>query len=638
MKFASKHPETIAALDKWANGETLITASFFFWNQGLAMQKTQLGLFQSLLYQVLRAAPELVSVLCPDHEIDEGWEIDDLKQTFQLLSRQKILPVKFCFFIDGLDEYNGEEEDILEVLNNLASSPNVKICTSSRPWPAFEEAFADLQRTLAVQDFTLDDMKSYVRDRLAEHPKFLTLQQEDSRCTKLIAQIAETSQGVWLWTYLVTNDMRSLIAHNEKYEMLHRTLESFPPRLEEYFANIIERRNPAFREEMCQIFLITAEAVQPVPILLFTYLQPQIQNAKYAINYDIMPISKWEVDDNYFDWRHQLHNRCGDLLRIECENEIDNFFRYRVDFLHRTVRDFLRDNHDGKLREGAGLTFNPTSSLCHLTLVLLKRFPVHNEFRANINRIIQLVDEILYYSHEAEKRGGPAQVELLDELDRVVSLFAKKEQNHWTHARDPPASGSLQKYTEGGNYNFLALAIQSRLVRYVRAKLDADPSLIGKKRGRPLLDYALRPKRKMPLSLAFHSQKEDISVSVAMVQLLLERGANPNQPIYLYDKQTVWELFLLSCSEHAEWASERLKSVWYEAVLMMIEHGARPLHSKDVRNDISAEGVQRCLEEDAGDGSAQLASIMVRLDREQVHAMEEEYEIEEDEEMDRDWV
>ncbi|OOF98744.1 hypothetical protein ASPCADRAFT_2175 [Aspergillus carbonarius ITEM 5010] len=36
MKYASKCPRTLASLQKWANGDSLITASFFFWNQGLA--------------------------------------------------------------------------------------------------------------------------------------------------------------------------------------------------------------------------------------------------------------------------------------------------------------------------------------------------------------------------------------------------------------------------------------------------------------------------------------------------------------------------------------------------------------------------------------------------------------------------
>jgi hypothetical protein len=76
-------------------------------------------------------------------------------------------------------------------------------------------------------------------------------------------------------------------------------------------------------------------------------------------------------------------------------------------------------------------------------------------------------------------------------LDRVNGHFARKISNHWTHARDAPKNQGFDKYVEGGRCNFLALAVQARLVKYVRAKLLAPPGSMRKPE-RPLLDYALR--------------------------------------------------------------------------------------------------------------------------------------------------
>jgi hypothetical protein len=42
---------------------------------------------------------------------------------------------KLCFFIDGLDEYEGDKEEMAEFFKTISSSsmPHVKICVSSRP-------------------------------------------------------------------------------------------------------------------------------------------------------------------------------------------------------------------------------------------------------------------------------------------------------------------------------------------------------------------------------------------------------------------------------------------------------------------------------------------------------------------------
>ncbi|TRX94733.1 hypothetical protein FHL15_004505 [Xylaria flabelliformis] len=114
---------------------------------------------------------------------------------------------------------------------------------------------------------------------------------------------------------------------------------------------------------------------------------------------------------------------------------------------------------------------------------MLKALPAASfRDRDFVNKVIGLTDELLYYAHEVEQRSKldePPLVLCLDQLDEV----------HSHHARDVSNRG-LGEYYEGGKRNFLALMVQARLVKYVRAKLQADQRNI-QKRGRPLLDYAL---------------------------------------------------------------------------------------------------------------------------------------------------
>lgn len=102
------------------------------------------------------------------------------------------------------------------------------------------------------------------------------------------------------------------------------------------------------------------------------------------------------------------------------------------------------------------------------------------------------------------------------------------------------------------------------------------------KRGRPLLDYALRPRRITPIFMPYHSVRDDPSVDVEMAELLLDNGANPNQAVHLNQDRSVWALFLLSIQKTCERDSggvssthQSLNEAWYQACRALIRAGAR---------------------------------------------------------------
>lgn len=82
-----------------------------------------------------------------------------LLKAFKTLITQDIVPMKLCIFIDGLDEYEGDEMDLIKLFGKGAISPHVKICVSSRPHVAFTEAFLPLTPALALHDLTKSDIR-----------------------------------------------------------------------------------------------------------------------------------------------------------------------------------------------------------------------------------------------------------------------------------------------------------------------------------------------------------------------------------------------------------------------------------------------------------------------------------------------
>jgi hypothetical protein len=552
------------------------------------MQKSRAGLMQSLLYQILRTAPELIPSTVGDRLHHEVWETKDMIMTFERIAVQTRHHAKFCFFIDGLDEYNGDENDVEPMLKTLSSSPHLKICASSRPGRLYESSeLWSKSHAFDIAKFTKGDMRQYVQTRLSANAKYQCLATQGPECEKIIADISEYADGVWLWVFLVTRDILYEVDRDEGVSTLSKIVHEFPSDLEKYFERIVKRIKVRHKEEMAQTFLITIHELQPLPLYAFALLEQERIRSNYALDLPIQRVAAEEIEPQYPVWQARVRNRCGDLLVVDPEPH-PVYLSHSVDFMHRTVRDFLRDCYHDQLMGQLKAKFNPLVSLCKIHLSLLKALPVSNfRDRKSVNRIIGLTDEFLYYAHEAEKNSSAEEQSmlnsLLDDLDVVNSHHARSIQNHWTHARDSPARRGFDEYREGGQCNFLALTIQARLVKYVGGKLQTDKQLM-QKRGRPLLDYALRPLRSTPISMDYHTSRDDPSVDVNMVELLLSSGADPDQPVHLFDDESVWALFLLSIyetnrkEESSSAPLDSLKNAWYASCEAMVMAGAQSDH------------------------------------------------------------
>ncbi|KAH7390642.1 hypothetical protein BKA66DRAFT_580795 [Pyrenochaeta sp. MPI-SDFR-AT-0127] len=193
MKFLVNHPLTEQHLKSWAAAKTIVMAKYFFWNAISDLQKSQEGLLRSLLFTILRKCPYMISDLFSDLEPDledaelHTWDTQSLLKPFGILSHQVEPTTKFCFFIDDLDEYEGESSDLIKALRALSKLRMVKLCVSSRPWHVFKDEYVRPNyRMLKLEDLTRDDIALYVRDVLEEHERFDVLQQRDHRYQELV--------------------------------------------------------------------------------------------------------------------------------------------------------------------------------------------------------------------------------------------------------------------------------------------------------------------------------------------------------------------------------------------------------------------------------------------------------------------
>ncbi len=585
MKFLVGNQTLGQYLQDWAGPSAKpVLISWFFWAAGSPMQRSKEGLFQSLLFQILRRCPSLIPIVCEDRWQEDNvtmyrdksnpWTLEELDEAFVTIANQPMPGVKFCIFIDGLDEYDGRPTDIIDRLQQLAKAKDIKLCLASRPWNAFRVAFAggNCDGSLLLERYTKRDIERFVKDILEKDKRFTQAERTDKRYGLFVHEVIERALGVFLWVYLIVNDILKGLGDQNKLEDLQARLDAMPDTLESYFKGIFDRIDRVHRTESAKVFLLTTHAVQPLSVACYRYLEKEHSEPGYALERAIMPMSSTQLRHIHRSVRDRINFLCTDLLELN-ETITDQKLDYQVDFLHRTVRDFLmeKDMHQELVQRATnnGTTkWDAHQALCHVELARAKSLPLKDEFQLRLNVVFSLIDALMFYAHEFEIMQKTPQISLLDQLDRIISGYAENEMvYHWTNARDSPAG----LYFEERNHNsFLALTIQNRLILYVKEKLDKTPNLLRNKKGRPLLDYALRPNVVTPTRLPQLVEFIDFD----MVRLLLDTGANPNERVSIYGNITVWALFLLSCYEKKDSQKSQTKEIWFKVAELMVRKGA----------------------------------------------------------------
>jgi len=197
MKFTADHALTREMLSEWAAPQSAYIGTHYFWSAGTDMQRSQEGLLRSLLFEIMRQVPSLVPVLCPQRwngnipPDPSQWRLRELQHALAAVKGLQHLPLRFCFFIDGLDEFDGDHSEICETVTDLCESPNIKICVSSRPWNVFEDALGgDDAHRLNVHDLTREDILNYAQARLHGHPRWAGLVQTPPKPTASSRRLA----------------------------------------------------------------------------------------------------------------------------------------------------------------------------------------------------------------------------------------------------------------------------------------------------------------------------------------------------------------------------------------------------------------------------------------------------------------
>lgn len=639
-------------LDGWASEGDLHMACFFMFEGGNRIQKSYEGFLRGILYQMLSARRDLIKVAFPSF-FDCDWpppvlftSISNLNQGFYSLFAHMSETLRLFVFIDGLDEYRimerkdhyepkqldityerntGDESwgqskwatdshvEITKLVLSMANKDVVKFVVTSRELPVFDEAFGEFPR-IRLQEHTERSITQYVAGRLEDEAPGLP----DSK--NLCKEVAVKSQGDILWARLAID-----MVVGSSLRTLRTVLDSLPTHLggtDGLYMRMLENLNTDQQNSASRIFHLVLKAQQPPSLITLAFAEEGYQlsaSSELRVVYDnTHPYDSAAVLRLSDRMQSRLHSCCAGLLVAETgpstnANSIET--GQRVVFVHQTAKEWVRRTDIWQRLPGCTpldnteLDFSLLSGCArHIKAFQVLRPPVlawpNWRFRPDA---WLLIANALRYAERIDSEVTDLQkyCELLDELDStcqqawVTALqghrplhedpdwyevrlpnFCKK---HWA-SYEPMDAGKPPKRKD-----FLSLALQSNLVRYVDTKLNMLDTDARKKKAQDLLPYLVSPKAEGFSACAglmgdywdFHHDMPDSR----FLEILFQAGASPRDDEKVFTKAlktgrhyfsrgSVTMTHLLETSSSTRLMENRER--WVAAIKSMLQHGADP--------------------------------------------------------------
>jgi len=222
---------------------------------------------------------------------------------------------------------------------------------------------------------------------------------ESERYQDLIHHIVERSQGVFLWVYLMVCSLHEGLTNVDSLHTLERRLRLLPADLERYFRHILSQVDVLYQEQMAYSFQYALHAAGPLTLVTHSFLDESDQD--FAFKIPLKPYDKHDIYLRHAKMRRRINARCKGFFEVCAEPMATDFFGHQIEFLHRTVRDFLRTkNVQDMLAKHLDESFNVNASMCRAYLAVIKTMPIEADL-AKCTILPAQMDQLMYYAHQA---------------------------------------------------------------------------------------------------------------------------------------------------------------------------------------------------------------------------------------------
>ncbi|KAL6408225.1 hypothetical protein AUP68_08077 [Ilyonectria robusta] len=681
VRFLSQHPVAMHHLRHWAMGRPVCTAGFFFWTSGSQEQRSQTGLLRYLLHQLLSANPDLMPSTFPAlwdklrHmttkeriNLSLEWTVPDLMAAFHSLLDTALPRMNICLFIDGLDEFDGDHNSIVEFFKAISAGENghaIKMCLSSRPWSVFEGAFQTSVPNARLQDLTYEDMHRYARDQLRhEAPVRRLFKHNAASGHDLVEATVQRADGVFLWVRLAVERMLRLFQKSDTIDDLKATLESFPRDLDGFFNKLVFEDQTeieimgtaALFQLLCSrevvADFIKDESSTSLTVWELAFALDQEDDA-LALERSVTEATDQEIVTRCETTAIHVHARFSGLLSLHRRRRLGNFratkfadenhrvdnarslAEHKVTYIHRTVRDWLMDPSGAydRLHSIRDSLFDPHLRLLRSYVLRLKHPLEEVEHHRRLDEWYP--DIALTMSHARYIVNDPKNLQrpFLNAMEKALSWhwLAKPSDSfdHW--ARNTFGAYEVRMKAPPIRHPFLFLAAKFGLTTYILEELEENSDLDNgvleddtddEREPTPLLSYATeflcsRNKTIFPLS------------DPQLVEYLLRHPSKVNPgPNHLYTdfntraSTTPWLALLCHLRdarrrdwiEHYDISAEGTQR-WAHIARLFVETGEADVNAVVAANawdpEITAMGVFELLEETYGSMEVQRIRTLI---------------------------
>lgn len=366
MKLLYNHPRTKELLHKWAGQKTLVFVPFFFWNCGSRLQMSIGGLYRSLLYHVLAQCPALIPQVLPDQwrKVSSNPRADpspldiemlrppDIKRAFERLLETPVSldNLRFCFFIDGLDELKGhqyEHKQLAIQLREWTKCDDIKVCVSSRPYVEFTDTFSSESR-LDLHELTAADVWHLGCQMFEKDENFNRVR---TTYKDLVNEIVSHAEGVLLWANVVLKTVICEVGLHSPYDRLRQKIRTMPWEMNDLYETILGYLDISDRKRAyLMLYLVLSNRMDYLEYNLtsFNWLDDITEQSFPSWKHVSQIRSLQDLHERHDSIRRQISGLTKGLLvvyeRVSDEGTSrvwGECGKLNVGFSHRTVRDYL---------------------------------------------------------------------------------------------------------------------------------------------------------------------------------------------------------------------------------------------------------------------------------------------------------
>ncbi|KAJ4197252.1 hypothetical protein NW767_009144 [Fusarium falciforme] len=370
MKFISSNPKTKRLLGNWQSEVQIF--SHYFWKAGSEMQQSLKGLLCSLVYQIFCENRQMALKylhktrgICQKPSSSADWDTEKLETLLQNCVSESESGI--CLFIDGLDEFSpqGDYHDLLFLLDRL-SGPRVKLCLSSRPEQVLRNHL-QVHANLRMQDLTGNDMRKYAAGCLR---RAISPTDQKLHIKAVVDVIICKADGVFLWAVLVSRSLARGIENGDSDAELRQRLESMPGDLAALYKDMWSRLNDdrgIYQKSSSWFFNIIFAAKYTAEKTGGSRTLKCLKQGSVSV-FELMAAADATVLDRFLDRGEEfstteIDKRCSHVVRaVEIRsagllevsnglprgNSLEHYADMKVLFIHRTARDYLLENEDGR--------------------------------------------------------------------------------------------------------------------------------------------------------------------------------------------------------------------------------------------------------------------------------------------------